>query len=156
MMRYGALIVFILFGCTAKNPDKPVNELSVPVDSATEFYKQDETEEDFDYSRFEGIYDHESSTTGFSAILTITENGNDLSFTLSVAQGSGCKGEAKGAVFMMSHEPNFYVGFYEAENCQLQFSFMLQEDNIDIKEINLCELHESNCWFEGSYAKRKS
>lgn len=155
MTRYAILIVFILSGCTTKNPDAPANEVSVPVDSAREFYRQ-ETQENFDYSRFQGIYDNESTTTGFSAILTLAENGNDLSFTLSVTQGNSCKGHAEGKVFMMSHEPAFYVGFYEAENCPLQFSFMLQDDKVDVKEINLCKLREGNCSFEGSYVKRKT
>jgi hypothetical protein len=102
-----------------------------------------------------GIYDHESTTRGFSAILTITESGNDLSFTLSVSQGN-CKGEAEGKIIMVSHEENYHIGFFELEQCPLQFSLMLQGDKIDVKEINLCRLHEANCVFEGTYAKRKN
>jgi hypothetical protein len=154
MTRCLFFILLILAGCKEKVQQENVDNQGIEVDSAKDFFEQPEDGKTYDYARFLGIYDHESRTGGFSAVLAITENGNDLSFTLSVAQGNGCKGEAEGAIFMMSHETNYYVGFYQLENCQLQFSFMLQEDKIDVKEINICRLHEGSCTFEGTYAKR--
>lgn len=155
MIRYIPFIVLTIAGCKEKEKQKIADNQGIEIDSATEFYEQAGDENSYDYARFKGIYDHESRTSGFSAVLAIRENGNDLSFTISVAQGN-CKGEAEGAVFMMSHEANYYVGFYQLDNCQLQFTFMLQENKIDVKEINICRLHEGSCTFEGSYAKRKT
>ncbi len=155
MIRYTLFIVLILACCKEKSQEKNTDYQAVAIDSTAEFYEHEGDEKSYDYARFRGIYDHESRTGGFSAVLAVTENGNDLSFTISVAQGN-CKGEAEGAIFMMSHEANYYVGFYQLENCRLQFTFMLQENKIDVKEINMCSLHEGSCTFEGSYAKRKS
>lgn len=153
MTRYLLLIVLLLHACKEKEKPENADNQSIEIDSAEDYF-QSEDEKNYDYARFRGIYDHESRTGGFSAVLAVNENGNDLSFTISVAQGN-CKGEAEGAIFMMSHETNYYVGFYQLENCQLQFTFLLQEDKIDVKEINICRLHEGSCTFEGSYAKRK-
>lgn len=145
----------LLAACTGKAPDDSKNTEVVEIDSANDFYKQPEDKTVYDYKTFEGIYDHESTTRGFTAILTITESGNDLAFTLSVSQGT-CKGEAQGKILMVGHEENYHVGFFEQDQCPMQFSLMLQEDKIDVKEVNLCRLHESNCAFEGTYAKRKN
>lgn len=154
MIRNLLFIALILVGCKGKVDQERTDNQSIEVDSAKEYFENPEGEKSYDYARFTGIYDHESRTGGFSAVLAVTENGNDLSFTISVAQGN-CKGEAEGAIFMLSHEANYYTGFYQIENCQLQFSFMLQEDKIDVKEINICRLHGGSCTFEGTYAKRK-
>lgn len=148
-------IAFLMFlSCSSKAPHEKVNSEAVEVDSATEFYEQPETKTVYDYRSFQGIYDHESTTRGFAAILTITESGDDLAFTLSVSQGT-CKGKAEGKIIMVSHEQNFHVGFYEPDQCPLQFSLLLSEAKIDVKEVNLCKLHDSNCSFEGTYIKRK-
>lgn len=150
------IVLILLATCTTKSPqEKNTTSEVVEIDSATEFYQDTEDKIVFDYSNFQGIYDHESNTRGFTAILTITESGNDLSFTLSVSQGT-CKGEAEGKILMISHEENYHVGFFELDQCPLQFSLMIQEDKVDVKEVNLCKLHESNCNFEGTYAKRKN
>lgn len=154
MRACSLLFCLLLAGCTGKAPLEKNNE-AIEIDSAEAFYEQPEDRTVYDYRNFRGIYDHESTTRGFSAVLTINESGNDLSFTLSVSQGS-CKGEAEGKIFMVSHEENYHVGFFEQNQCPLQFSLMLQEDKIDIKEVNLCRLHESGCSFEGTYAKRKN
>lgn len=148
------LIYLLVAGCAGKAPKENTSNEAIEIDSASEFYEQPEDKTVYDYRTFQGIYDHESTTRGFSAVLAITESGNDLSFTLSVLQGS-CKGEAEGKISMVSHEENYHVGFFELDQCPLQFSLMIQDNKIDIKEVNLCRLHESNCSFEGTYAKRK-
>jgi hypothetical protein len=149
------LFWLLLAACTGKAPKENTTNEAIEIDSATEFYEQPEDKTVYDYRSFQGIYDHESTTRGFSAVLTLTESGNDLSFTLSVSQGS-CTGEAEGKISMVSHEENYHVGFFELDECPLQFSLMIQESKIDVKEVNLCRLHENNCSFEGTYAKRKN
>lgn len=151
--RLSVLFLLSLAACTGKAPQENTNPEAIEVDSASEFYEQPEDQTPYNYRTFQGIYDHESTTQGFAAVLTLTESGNDLSFTLSVSQGN-CKGEAKGKITMVSHEENSHIGFFELDQCPLQFSLMLQEDKVDVKEVNLCRLHESNCSFEGTYAKR--
>jgi hypothetical protein len=91
----------LLAACTGKAPDDSKNTEVVEIDSANDFYEQPEDKTVYDYKTFEGIYDHESTTRGFTAILTITESGNDLAFTLSVSQGT-CKGEAQGKILMVA------------------------------------------------------
>lgn len=149
------IFLLLLSGCIGKAPQEDKRSEAIEIDSASDFYQQPADTTVYDYRTFQGIYDHESTTQGFSAVLTITENGNDLSFTLSVSQGT-CKGVAEGKILMVSHEENYHVGFFELEQCPLQFSLLLQEDKVEVKEINLCRLHESNCAFEGTYAKRKN
>jgi hypothetical protein len=151
--RFPVLLLLSLVACTGKTPRENPRPEAIEVDSASDFYEQSEDQNVYDYRTFQGIYDHESTTQGFAAVLTLTENGNDLSFTLSVSQGN-CKGEAKGTIIMVSHEENYHIGFFEFDQCPLQFSLMLHEDKVDVKEVNLCRLHESNCAFEGTYAKR--
>jgi hypothetical protein len=145
----------MLAGCTGKASQGDKDSEAIEIDSASDFYEQPDNQTVYDYRTFQGIYDHESTTRGFSAVLTISESGNDLSFTLSVSQGN-CKGSAEGKMLMVSHEENYHIGFFELDQCPLQFSLLLKEDKIDVKEINLCRLHESNCAFEGTYAKRKN
>lgn len=145
--------VSLLISCTGKTPQENTT-LAVEIDSS-DFYQQPTDKTVYDYKTFRGIYDHESTTSGFSAVLTITESGNDLSFTLSVSQGN-CKGDVAGKLFIVSHEENYHVGFYELDECPLQFSLMLHDNKIDVKEVNLCRLHPAQCSFEGTYAKRKT
>lgn len=156
-MRTSLCFLFwiLLAGCTGKAPQENANNEAVEIDSANDFYEQPEDKTIYDYGIFQGIYDHESSTRGFSAVLAITESGNDLSFTVSVSQGN-CKGDATGKILIVSHEENYHVGFFELDECLLQFSLLPSEVKIDIKEVNFCKLHESGCSFEGSYTKRKN
>lgn len=147
------LLLFLLISCTGKTPQENIVQ-TIETDSA-DFYQQAEDKAEYDYRAFRGIYDHESTTKGFSAVLTLTESGNDLSFTLSVSQGN-CKGEAVGKIFIVSHEENYYVGFFELDECPLQFSLLLRDTKIDVKEVNVCKLHPAQCSFEGTYTKRKT
>jgi len=86
-------------------------------------------------------------------VLTLTQYGNDLYFTVSVSQGE-CKGESEGVVSILDYTENYYSGFYNSEDCRMQFSFLLMEKKIDIKEVTICSHHGSNCSFEGAYLKR--
>jgi hypothetical protein len=151
-------IIFIagllISACAGKNSQDATDNQTVEVDSASEYYKDPQEEIVYNYRAFAGIYDHESNTKGFTAVLNITESGNDLSFTISVSQGA-CKGEAEGKITMVSHDKNSHSGFYELSDCPLQFTFLVQENKIDVKEVSLCQLHESGCAFEGTYVKRK-
>lgn len=155
-MRTWLYFIFciLLACCTGKAPQENKNLQVIEVDS-TDFYEQPEDKTVYTYKIFEGIYDHESTTRGFSAVLTLAESGNDLSFTLSVAQGN-CKDEVEGKIKLVSHEENYHIGFFQLDECPLQFSLMLQDVKIDVKEVSLCRLHESGCSFEGTYAKRKN
>lgn len=155
VLIFVAIGISVVFnGCVDKKTQSKTTVDVVEIDSAKEFYEQPEATVTYDYQRFAGIYDHESTARGFAAVLVITESGNDLSFTLSVAQGT-CKGEVSGNMLMVSHEQHYYVGFFEANECPLQFTLQLTEDKIDVKEVNLCQLRDSNCSFEGNYQKRE-
>lgn len=147
------IIVFALFGCQQKSPQQETLTDSTAVEVTEEDMFAD-PEQVYDYSALYGTHDHESTTKGFGAVLTIRQNGNDLYFYVSVSQGT-CKGEAEGNVIMVEHTENYYTGFYHAENCMLQFTFILAEAKIDIKEVNICTAHGANCSFEGAYVKRK-
>lgn len=148
------LFLSLLAGCAGKASQENKSEKAIEIDSTQDFYEQPEDKTVYDYRPFQGIYDHESTTQGFSAVLTITESGNDLSFTLSVAQGN-CTGEAQGKILIATHEENYHVGFFELNQCPLQFTLIISDGTVDVKEINLCRLHESNCAFEGTYVKRR-
>lgn len=153
MRRIIFVIGLLAVACAGKKSQDTTDNQSVEIDSAHEYYKPEE-EVIYNYRTFTGIYDHESNTKGFAAILNITESGNDLSFTISVSQGD-CKGEAEGKITMVSHDENSHSGFYELSDCPLQFTVLIKEEKIDVKEVSLCKLHESGCAFEGTYVKRK-
>lgn len=154
MNRVVLIFGVLLISCSGKSSGENTEDQAVAIDSASEFYSA-EQQAVYSYKQFAGIYDHESSTRGFAATLSLTESGNELSFTISVSQGT-CKGEAEGKITMIGHEENYYTGFYEQTKCPLQFTLLLQDNKVDIKEINLCQLHESSCAFEGTYVKRKA
>jgi hypothetical protein len=150
------VLIIILMSCGQKQSSEAIttsdttsNEV-VPEDA---FEKEDQLQ--IDYKRFFGVYDHESSTTGFSAVLALRQNGNDMYFNISVAQGS-CKGETEGVVVIIEQTEAYLSGFYEADNCRLQFTFQRTENKVDVKEITLCQLLGGGCSYEGTYVKRKN
>jgi hypothetical protein len=154
MMLVIIIITTLLFCCQSKpqNSDAQQTTGNAQEIDSTDFYAKPVTT--YDYRPFYGIYDHESTTAGFSAVVTINPSGTDLLFTVSVAQGE-CKGESEGVITMFEHTENYYAGFYSSENCRMQFSFILQPElKIDIKEVTLCSHHGSNCSYDGIYAKR--
>ena len=152
-MRFIVFAFLILLGCQQKqSPETNEHTDSTSVDVTPE--DAYEETEDYDYKEFFGTYDHESNTKGFTAMLVIRQNGNDVYFSASVSQGS-CKGELEGVVMMAEHTEMEYLGFYESEDCRLQFTLNRLEKKVDIKEISLCHLLEQGCSFEGVYGKRK-
>lgn len=154
-MRVVLAFIILLSACQQRQPpaeDQTVAKSdSVPEVTPQDAYEKDKTK--YTYTEFYGVYDHESTTKGFSAVLTLRQNGNDLYFTASVSQGE-CKAEIEGVVMMVDHAENYYSGFYESEDCRLQFTLTGTERKIDIKEISLCKMYGENCSFEGTYLKR--
>lgn len=148
------MTALLLVGCGQQKPVENKNQTRIEIDSARDFYEQPEDKTVYDYRSFTGIYDHESTTKSFSAMLSITESGNDLSFILSVSQGT-CTGKVEGRISMVSHAENYHIGFFELAECPLQFNLMTTENKIDVKEVGLCSAHKNNCAFEGTYSKRK-
>ena len=149
-MRYLFIFLLLVFlGCQSKQNEhaEQRNIAEQPKKDLTQPQKQ------YDYTPLYGIYDHESTTNSFGAVLSIQQNGLDLYFSISVVQGN-CKAETEGVIVMAEHTENFYIGFADIENCPLQFTFSPKENKIDIKEVTLCTIHGSTCSFEGVYEKR--
>lgn len=143
-------------GCQSRQPKNNIEISEHETDSASQASNTDvyaKPENNYDYRPLFGIYDHESTTTGFAAVLSLTQYGNDIYFTVSVSQGE-CKGESEGVVTILDFNEKFYTGFYDSEDCRMQFSFILEENKVDIKEVTLCSHHGNTCSFEGVYVKR--
>lgn len=151
-MRWLIFLFLLLSGCQQKQPEIPVLEAN-DTTSAKGTYSS--PEKPIHYREVIGVYDHESTTKGFTAVLSLRENGNDLYFYVSVAQGN-CKGEAEGVVIMVEQTENYFSGFYESDDCPLQFTFSPGEKKVDIKAVTFCKPLEKNCSFEGTYVKRKN
>lgn len=155
MIRYSILIFIVLLGCKSKqkNESQPEQDSTTNEVSPADAYEKTDT--NYDYREFFGTYDHESTTTGFSAVLSLKQNGRDLYFTLSVLQGD-CKKEMEGVVMVLSTDEQFPTGFYQSDSCRLQFTFAKADTKVDVKEITFCGLDGSACSFEGTYKKRVS
>ena len=153
-MRFIVCAFLIFLSCQQKQSQETTGSVDSAAVDVTPEDAYEETNEDYDYKEFFGTYDHESNTKGFTAMLVIRQNGNDVYFSASVSQGS-CKGEMEGVVMMAEHTEMEYLGFYESEDCRLQFTLNRLEKKVDIKEISLCHLLEQGCSFEGLYGKRK-
>ena len=152
-MRFVLCVLLLLFGCKQKKTESATVEIDSASNEVTPEDVYEKSTENYSYDEFFGVYDHESTTKGFSATLSLRQNGNDFYFHVSLVQGS-CKGETEGVVLMGEHTQSFYTGFHELEDCRLQFTFNRLEMKVDIKEISLCRILESNCSFEGVYLKR--
>lgn len=142
----------ILFGCGQKS--QPAEKQTETDTTAVEVTTQDayeEKESNFNWTEFAGVFDHESTTKGFSAVLSLKQNGRDLYFTISLVQG-GCKKETEGVVAIIESSDEFPTGFYQTDNCRLQFTFASAEKKVDIKEVPICGI--DGCSFEGTYKKR--
>jgi hypothetical protein len=107
----------------------------------------------WDYSGLYGTYLHEGNTKGFTAILELTPQGNDLSFTLRTLQGN-CEASLDGTIGMIYHGEDEYAGFFDSEPCRLAFNFFINENKIRVDEIGLCRAHPPGCSFAGTYGKR--
>lgn len=109
---------------------------------------------DWDYQSLYGLYLHESNTQGFTAILEILPQGNDLTFSLSVEQNN-CTGKADGSIGMAIHTETEYAGFFDNPDCRMEFLFNLKQQSIRLQEVGFCRLHENGCDFSGVYIKKR-
>lgn len=148
-MRFPVIFFLVLTACQSSKKESVVE--SSP--AVTEENKP-AVAADYDYTPIYGIYDHESTTQNFGGVISIQPQGFDVYATISVAQGN-CKAETEAVVKMAEHTETYFIGFYEVENCRLQFTFYPVENKIDIQEIGVCTIHGPTCSFEGRYTKRK-
>ncbi|MCK6618363.1 MAG: hypothetical protein L6Q51_12045 [Cyclobacteriaceae bacterium] len=150
MMRFHHLLVFTLLACRpgSLNKEQPVE----PTDSTL---AAAEPGQSVNYENLYGHYIHESNTQGFTALLELLPQGNDLSFTISLLQSS-CESSLNGTIGMVYHGEDEYAGFFDSEPCRLAFNFFLAENKIRIDEIGICQVHPTGCSFGGTYVKRKA
>ena len=155
MKFFHFFLVFIFLSCGKTQQAEPVNE-SIPEDSTSQGQSDtnENSEKTYNDQDFFGVYDHESTSPSFSGVLSLRQNGNDMYFTVSIAHGS-CQGETEGVVLIIERGEDYYSGFYESENCRLQFTLVRAEKKVDIKEVTLCSVLGNNCSYEGAYIKRK-
>ena len=154
-MKFQHWLLILLISCGQKQSKEEVSPIDTTSNKVAPEDAFEKEELQVDYREFFGVYDHESSTTGFTAVLALRQNGNDMYFNISVAQGS-CKGETEGVVMIVEQTEVYVSGFYEADNCRLQFTFQREENKIDVKEVTLCQLLGGGCSYEGTYVKRKN
>jgi hypothetical protein len=152
----GLLLVFgFLLACTGRSREDRVQETENTVDTVAAGSETDETKREWDYTTFYGVYQHESNTTGFNASMELTPQGDDIQFNLTLSQAN-CQTTLTGTIGILDHGELEYIGFYDNENCRLQFVLVLQEKRVRVQEVTLCTLHPAGCSFEGSYVKVKS
>lgn len=154
-MRYALIFIIILSGCQTKVKEQPQSVQAVEVDSTQSSNDYNGKEIQYDYTNIYGVYDHQSTTSSFKAVVSLSESGLDLYGTISVVQGS-CKAETESVIVMAERSEDWLIGFADIENCLLQFTLYLKEPKIDIKEVMMCTIHGATCSFEGIYVKRKT
>lgn len=158
LLRHAWLILIIgLSDCKTDKPqDEAIQEEStLETDSVIQdddFVIADETT--WSLQPVYGHYENESNSTGFFAQLDLEPEGNDLAFSLSVRQ-SGCDGKANGTIGMIVFSENEYAGFFDNDDCRLEFIFNLKENSVRIQEVGFCRLRASGCNFAGTYRKRQ-
>lgn len=158
MKAINAILFITLFVSSCKQKETTQPELvtthqdidSTITDSDDAFAPQD----DWDYQSLYGLYLHESNTQGFTAMLEIIPQGNDLSFSLSVTQNN-CTGQAEGNIGMAVHDEAEYAGFFNNPDCRIAFLFNLKQQSIRLQEVGFCRLHENGCEFSGVYIKKR-
>lgn len=149
------LIFLIAVSCKQKEKTQPESVSNQHSDS-THAAPNDATilTDEWDYQSLYGIYLHESNTQGFTAMLEIIPQGNDLSFSLSVTQNN-CTGQAEGNIGMAVHDETEYAGFFNNPDCRIEFLFNLKQQSIRLQEVGFCRLHENGCEFSGVYIKKR-
>ena len=152
------LIILIIASCKQKETTQPESVQTQPNADSTALESTDADvfapQNDWDYQSLYGIYLHESNTQGFTAILEILPQGNDLTFSLSVEQNN-CTGKAEGSIGMAIHTETEYAGFFDNPDCRMEFIFNLKQQSIRIQEVGFCRLHENGCDFSGTYIKKR-
>jgi hypothetical protein len=106
----------------------------------------------YDYTGLYGLYQHESQSKGFNALIELTPQGNDIQFSLSLTQGS-CTATLTGVLGMVDHSSLEYVGFFDNDQCRFQFSYIRAEQKVRIQEVGFCTVHPAGCNFDGTYAR---
>jgi hypothetical protein len=145
-------IPLLLIGCApSAKQESPTHDEPTEVDASENPFGE-LLSRDWDYQPLYGTYLHDSNTKGFSGLLEIEPEGNDLFFSLAIQQSS-CTGSAEGLISMAIFSENEYAGFFDHANCRMEFLFNLKHHTIRIQEIGLCTLHESGCSFNGTYTK---
>ena len=152
------LIILIIASCKQKETTQPESVQTQPNADSTALESTDADvfapQNDWDYQSLYGLYLHESNTQGFTAILEILPQGNDLTFSLSVEQNN-CTGKAEGSIGMAIHTETEYAGFFDNPDCRMEFIFNLKQQSIRIQEVGFCRLHENGCDFSGTYIKKR-
>jgi hypothetical protein len=152
------LIILIIASCKQKETTQPESVQTQPSADSTTLESTDADvfapQNDWDYQSLYGLYLHESNTQGFTAILEILPQGNDLTFSLSVEQNN-CTGKAEGSIGMAIHTETEYAGFFDNPDCRMEFMFNLKQQSIRIQEVGFCRLHENGCDFSGVYIKKR-
>jgi hypothetical protein len=152
------LIILIIASCKQKETTQPESIETQPSADSTTLESTDADvfapQNDWDYQSLYGLYLHESNTQGFTAILEILPQGNDLTFSLSVEQNN-CTGKTEGSIGMAIHTETEYAGFFDNPDCRMEFIFNLKQQSIRIQEVGFCRLHENGCDFSGVYIKKR-
>lgn len=152
------LIILIIASCKQKETTQPESIETQPSADSTTLEPTDADvfapQNDWDYQTLYGIYLHESNTQGFTAILEVLPQGNDLTFSLSVEQNN-CTGKAEGSIGMAIHTETEYAGFFDNPDCRMEFIFNLKQQSIRLQEVGFCRLHENGCDFSGVYIKKR-
>jgi hypothetical protein len=152
------LIILIIASCKQKETTQPESIETQPSADSTTLESTDADvfapQNDWDYQTLYGIYLHESNTQGFTAILEILPQGNDLTFSLSLEQNN-CTGKAEGSIGMAIHTETEYAGFFDNPDCRMEFIFNLKQQSIRLQEVGFCRLHENGCDFSGVYIKKR-
>ncbi len=152
------LIILIIASCKQKETTQPESIETQPSADSTTLESTDADvfapQNDWDYQTLYGIYLHESNTQGFTAILEVLPQGNDLTFSLSVEQNN-CTGKAEGSIGMAIHTETEYAGFFDNPDCRMEFIFNLKQQSIRLQEVGFCRLHENGCDFSGVYIKKR-
>ncbi|MCU0396533.1 MAG: hypothetical protein MUC73_00385 [Cyclobacteriaceae bacterium] len=155
-MKWFLPALLLLVACQSK-PSETQSELDIQsepdsVIQDNEFELPPKT--DWNYEILYGHYEHESNTRGFNSFVEIRPEGNDVWFDLSVNNQS-CTGQASGFIGIALRTDNEYAGFYENNDCRLEFYFNIIEKTIRIEEVGFCKLHETGCGFAGVYRQVK-
>lgn len=150
-MRFNIIFLLLTMACQSGSTNE---EQKVEAADSARTATHDEQELPVNYDNLYGQYLHESNTNGFTALLELKPQGNDLSFTLSLLH-STCDATLDGAIGMVYHGNEEYAGFFDSEPCRLAFNFFHLENKVRIDEIGVCRTHPVGCSFGGTYIKKK-
>ncbi len=149
-------LLFIAFSCTVKKSTQAgEDDLEAESDTAIEAMEDNTLPDkgDWFYEELYGTYEHESSGQGFTALVVIRPEGNDLWLDIRVTRSS-CSGLASGPVGLAAATENEYAGFFSLDDCRMELYFNTVNKTIRVEEIGICQLYEPGCRFAGIYKRR--